>query len=111
MKYNVRLTDEAKQNVHATVSWYAERSEEAADRWYNGFMKLIDSLAADPHRHPVALEDPRFPLELRQVNYGSGRRTTHRILYTIRPDTVVVYAVRHAAQEEWRPEVSPGDAT
>jgi hypothetical protein len=24
MKYDVRLTDEAKQNVRATVSWYAE---------------------------------------------------------------------------------------
>jgi plasmid stabilization system protein ParE len=65
MKYDVRLTDEAKQSVRATVSWYAERSEEAADRWYDGFIKVLDSLADDPHRHPLALESPRFPLGLR----------------------------------------------
>jgi plasmid stabilization system protein ParE len=111
MNYHVQLTDEAKQNVRAIVTWYAEQSEEAADRWYTGFIGVLDSLAENPHRHPLALEDHRIPLELRQVNYGSGRRTTHRILFTIRPDTVVVYAVRHAAQEEWRPEIGPDDAS
>ncbi|MEX0802239.1 MAG: type II toxin-antitoxin system RelE/ParE family toxin [Candidatus Binatia bacterium] len=104
MKYKVRLTDEAKQNVRAIVAWYAERSQVAADRWYNGFVELLDSLAEDPHRHPLALENPRFPIELRQLNYGSGRRITHRIIFAIRQTIVVVYSVRHAAQDEWRPE-------
>jgi plasmid stabilization system protein ParE len=33
MKYDVRLTDEARQNVRDAVDWYAERSHTAADRW------------------------------------------------------------------------------
>jgi plasmid stabilization system protein ParE len=32
MKYEVVLTDEARQNVRAAVAWYAERSQTAADR-------------------------------------------------------------------------------
>jgi len=50
----------------------------------------------------LAREDPRFPIELRQLNYGSGRRTTHRILFAIRSTRVVVYAIRHFAQQDWR---------
>jgi plasmid stabilization system protein ParE len=104
MKYDVLLTDEAKQNVREIVDWYAEHSDEAAERWYDGFLRLLDSLADDPHRYPLALENPRFPMELRQANYGSGRRLTHRIVFAIRQTTAFVYSVRHAAQDEWRPE-------
>jgi plasmid stabilization system protein ParE len=111
MKYHVVLTDEARQNVRAAVEWYAERSQAAADRWYAGFLRSLNSLEENPHRCQLAVENPRFPIELRQLNYGSGRRKTHRIIFTIRPDTVAVHAVRHAAQEEWRPENDLGDAT
>jgi plasmid stabilization system protein ParE len=107
MKYDVRLTDEARQNVRETVDWYAERSEPAADRWYAAFLKLRDSLASDPARYPFAFENSRLPIELRQVNFGSGRKKTHRIIFAIRPNAVIVYAVRHVAQEEWRSEGTP----
>ncbi len=82
-------------------------SEAAADRWYNGFLRLLDLLAEDPHRFPLALENPRFPIASRQVTYGSGRRVSHRIIFAIRQTSVVVYSVRHAAQDEWRPEHPP----
>jgi plasmid stabilization system protein ParE len=108
MKYDVVLTDEARQNVRAAVAWYTERSQIAADRWYAGFLMILRSLAENPQRCPLALESPRFPIELRQHNYGSGRRVTHRIIFAIRPDTVVVHAVRHVAQEEWRPDTELG---
>jgi len=104
MKYEVQLTDEARQNARAVVAWYAERSQSAADAWYNGFLDALASLQQNPARCPPAHENPRFPIDLRQLNYGSGRRLTHRILFTIRPDTVVIYAVRHVAQQDWRPE-------
>jgi hypothetical protein len=68
-------------------------------------------LAKNPYRCSLALENPRFPIELRQLNYGSGRRKTHRIIFAIRPDTVVVHAVRHVAQEDWRPETDLGETS
>ena len=104
MKYDVRLTDEAKQNVRDAFAWYAERSQAAADQWYAGFLKLLESLAIEPHRHPIAMENSRFPIELRRANYGSGRRLTHRIIFAIREKAVVVYSVRHVSQDEWRPD-------
>jgi hypothetical protein len=47
------------------------------------------------------------PIELRQLNYGSGRKITHRIIFAIRPTRVVVYAVRHVAQRDWEPGERP----
>jgi plasmid stabilization system protein ParE len=59
MKYEVVLTDEARQNVRAAVAWYAQRSPPAADRWYSGFLQALESLAEDPQRCPLARENPR----------------------------------------------------
>jgi plasmid stabilization system protein ParE len=109
MKYDVVLTDEAKQNVRAAVAWYAERSQSAADHWYSNLQKTLDTLKSDPHRCPIADENERVPVEMRQLNYGSGRKTTHRIIFAIRPSTVVVYAVRHVAQQVWRPDTDVHD--
>ena len=104
MKYQVVLTAEADRNTRSTLAWYAEQSDSAADRWYNQFVKALATLAQNPERFALARENPRFPIELRQLNFGGGRRTTHRILYAIRPNTVVIYAVRHVAQQDWRPD-------
>ena len=107
MKYEIVLTDEADRNVRSIVAWYAERSPAAADRWYDEFAKSIFSLTENPERYTFARENRRFPIELRQLNFGSGRRTTHRIIYAIRPAAVVIYAVRHVAQQDWRPDDEP----
>lgn len=53
---------------------------------------------------PLANENAQFPIELRQLNCGSGRKTTHRIIFAIRSAHVVVYAIRHVAQLDWEPD-------
>ena len=104
MKYEVILTNEADENVRAAVGWYADRSQEAADRWYFGLLDAFKSLEQNPERCPKSNESSRFPIELKQLLYGSGRRTTHRIIFTIRPKLVVIYAVRHVAQSDLNPD-------
>jgi hypothetical protein len=47
----------------------------------------------------LAPENERFPYEVRQLNFGIGRKPTHRIVYTIRPREVVILRVRHLAQQ------------
>ena len=103
MKYEVVLTTEAQQNARAAYDWYAERSQEAAEKWHAGLLDSLATLETDPQRCTLANENSRFPIELRQLLYGSGHRITHRIVYAIRPAKVVVYAIRHVAQGDWRP--------
>jgi plasmid stabilization system protein ParE len=101
MNYEVVLTLEADRNARSIIAWYTERSQAAADRWYNEFSAAIASLGRSPEQYAVARENSRFPIELRQLNFGGGRRITHRILYTIRPGAVVI------AQQDWRPDDDP----
>jgi plasmid stabilization system protein ParE len=108
MQFDVKLTTRAEREYREGYEWYADRSPSAAEKWFIGIEAALDSLKRNPERCPLADENSQFPIELRQLHYGSGRRTTHRIIFAIRPGTVVVYAVRHVAQEEWRPENDAG---
>jgi plasmid stabilization system protein ParE len=36
--------------------------------------------------------------------YGLGRRSSHRAIYAIRDEQVLILAIRHAAQQDIQPE-------
>jgi hypothetical protein len=55
-------------------------------------------------RYPLARENDQFPYEVRVMNYGVGSRPTHRALYTIRPNAVVVLSIRSVAQQDVSPD-------
>lgn len=103
MKYEVLLTGEADQDLRIAYEWYLARSPDAAQRWYDGIMRAVASLERDPQRCALANENERTPVELRQLNYGSGRKITHRVIFAVRPKHVVVYAIRHTSQRDWEP--------
>lgn len=56
------------------------------------------SLEQDPARRPLAPENDHFPYELRQLNYGLGSQATHRAVFTIRDNVVLILRIRHLAQ-------------
>ena len=105
MSLNVILEPRAENDLHDAAAWWAEhRSAEQAQRWYEGFVQALDSLGENPGRWPLARENAKFPYELRELHYGLGSRPTHRAVFTIRADAVVVLTIRHAAQQEIVPE-------
>lgn len=65
----------------------------------------IQSLAEGAERFPLAAESAEFEFPLRQMTFGISRRPTHRVLYSLQDDRVLVYAVRHLAQDD----LTPGD--
>jgi plasmid stabilization system protein ParE len=98
--YEVILTDRALVELDQAHKWWSEnRSPQQADRWYIGFVKKLLTLEYNPERYPLATENSFFPHEIRQFNYGLGVKLTHRALFTIRPDTVIVLRIRHLAQK------------
>jgi plasmid stabilization system protein ParE len=106
MSLPVILQREAEDQIVASARWWAEhRSVEQSERWFVGIIKAIDSLDKKASQYPLARENEHFPYELRQMNFGLGNRSTHRVLFAIRPDSVSVLTVRHAAQDE----ITPGD--
>ena len=91
--------------MERAYSWWAEhRSADQAARWYNGFMNRLLTLESNPARCPLAPENDSFPFEVHNLLYGLSNKPTHRALFTIRPDMVYVFAIRHAAQQPITPD-------
>ena len=97
---DVLITDCAQGELDGAHDWWAEhRSAEQANRWYCGFLEELKSLTNDAERFPLAAESRLFPYDVRQLNYGLGNKPTHRALFTIRHEQVVILRVRHLAQK------------
>ena len=105
MSYTVVILPEAEDIALRTAKWWAEnRSSEQAQCWFHGIYDAFDTLEQHPERCPLARENSLLPIELRELHYGLGDRPTHRIIFTVRPDSVVILTIRHTSQMDIRPE-------
>ena len=100
MKREVFLTKTAKQQMNAAADWYAEQNPSVAATWFNGLLARVNSVDDNPLQYALARESEFLPVELRQMLYGSGKRTTHRILFVIREQTIVIYQIRHVGMRD-----------
>jgi plasmid stabilization system protein ParE len=97
MTYRVRIAEKAWNEIEQAYEWLAWRSPTAAERWKEGLLEVIDSLAHSPERCPRAAESAVFGTKLRELRYGKRQRA-YRIVFQIRGRTVYVLRVRHAAR-------------
>ena len=105
MSYAVVILPEAEEAILSTALWWEKnRSPSQAERWFHGVYDAIDTLEESPRRCSLARESGVFPIELRELHYGLGAQRTHRIIFTIRPETVVVLTLRHTSQTDLQPE-------
>jgi len=101
MNYQIDVTDRAAEALESAARWWPEhRSLAQAEQWYDGFVKAILTLDQAPERCPLARESHKFPFEVRQLVYGLGRKRTHRAVFTIHEETVIVLTIRHLAQRD-----------
>ncbi len=95
----VRLTERAEQDINRNADWWEEhRSKDQADRWYLGIFKAMQSLSNLPTRCGMAPEAGALDRPIRQLLFGLSRQLTHRVLFTIDGNNVVIYRVLHTAQ-------------
>jgi plasmid stabilization system protein ParE len=105
MMRSVILTARAERELEESARWWANhRSAEQAARWLAGFQRLLATLSARASGCVLAAESSDFRYELREIHYGAGPRPTHRAVFTIVESLVIVLTVRHAAQDQLKPE-------
>lgn len=98
---SVVITGPAKRDVEEAREWWAEnRTAEQAARWYLAAFATMELLATFSGRFPLARERSLQQRDVRQVTFGLGRRPSHRILYAVRGEHVVVYRVRSGWQAD-----------
>lgn len=105
MSRRVVITEQTEREIQLAFNWWAEhRSRRQAETWYAGLTKAIAGLSENPERHGRSRESNRFAYEIRDLLFGIGRRPTHRAVFTIRGEEVVVLTVRHVARQELSPD-------
>lgn len=102
MTFRVLVTPRAQTKLAEIAGWYRTRSgaEEVAEQWLQNFQSAADGLRQHPDRHPEIRERVRLKVPVREVLFGGGKKLTHRILFQIEAEQVVILTVRHAAQSD-----------
>lgn len=104
MSYLIEITDKAMTDADEAYARIAAHSPRNAVLWYQKLFQHIDTLATLPLRCPLALENDKFPEEIRELLSGK-RNSKYRIIFTIRnKSTVVVLHIYHGARKELEPE-------
>jgi len=99
--HRVTILPRAKRQLLEQAFWWSEnRSTEQAFRWLDGFEQALASLADRPDRCAVARESDAFDVVIRELHYGLRGKATHRAVFEIRKDEVIVHSVRHSAQRD-----------
>jgi len=100
MTFRIRYTARARRDIHAAVKWWAEnRSRDQAERWFNGIHSAIASLVEDPGRFPLSPETDLLETDIRELHFGVRRKPTHRVVFTVQGDSVIILRVRHHGQQ------------
>jgi plasmid stabilization system protein ParE len=101
VSYHVVIVPWAKQQLLEQALWWSEhRSVEQADAWLNGFERKLASLSDGPEKHPKARESQELARNLHEIYFGLGRKKTHRAVFEIRDQYVIVHSIRHLAQDD-----------
>jgi plasmid stabilization system protein ParE len=96
----VVISAPATRDIEAAYDWWrTNRSEEQAHRWYCAIYTAIQSFRQMPERYSFATESDLLSQGIRQLLFGMGRSVTHRIVFAIDDNTVIVLRVRHSSQD------------
>ena len=94
MRFDVRLTEEATENVREIRDWLADRSIDGAFNWLDAFEDARRRLSESAGSFGRAPEDDWFEEELKQHMFQTQHGNRYRIVYLIRGSTVYIMAVR-----------------
>jgi plasmid stabilization system protein ParE len=105
MTRSVVITVQAEREMQSAFNWWTEhRSKRQADRWFSGLAKAIAELSENAEIYGESRESHQFAYQIRDLLFGLGRRPTHRAVFTIRDEEVVVLTIRHIAQRDISPD-------
>ena len=117
MAYRVDISPSALQDAEDAYLWVKYHAPEKAGEWYEGLLQAIFKLEKSPRHCPLAPESEDLGREIRQLLYGSRRRS-YRILFGFGEDqktgekVVRIFRIRHSSRRRITAdeikEVEPG---
>ncbi len=99
--FKIQITESAELDMQATYEWWREnRSNEQAESWLNAIYPAIETLKEMPRRCTPLIGDGFPRVEIRQLLFGIGKRPTHRIVFEIDQESIIILRVRHLSQQD-----------
>ncbi len=99
--FEVSISDRADADIQNAFEWWGDNYDrDQAKRWYFEILKAISSLSKMPRRCVVVRGTARFGREVHQLLFGMSSKPTHRILFGIDGNQVVVFRVRGIRQRD-----------
>jgi plasmid stabilization system protein ParE len=100
MTFDVHISDLAESDIDSAYRWCRDnRSSDQANRWFHQIHEAVETLSKMPFRCPRCDDTKLSDAEIRQLLFGIGRRPTHRIVFEIDEDKVIILRVRQVAQK------------
>ena len=99
MTYQVRVHRIARLDLRDAYEWAHERAPSTVDRWFDRFREAIRSLELHPERCPLAAENRKVSLEVRELHFGR-RPNVFRVIFHIDGNDVRVLRIRRAQRRQ-----------
>mgnify|MGYP003336232294 FL=1 len=109
MAFRVEIEPQAFEDLDAIAEYTKNRSSFGiAEKWFNGIIDSIGSLAETPARCPIAPESEDLQAEIRLLLHGRKNRA-YKIYFAIQHETtssgvVRIFHVRHWARRTLSPD-------
>ena len=98
MSFEIVIKPKAKSDIRKEESYLVrERDVRAVRKWQSQVLRFRTQLAIDPHRYPQADEAEELGLDLRELIICGRRGTSHRVLFNVVANSVIVQRIRQAA--------------
>lgn len=108
MAFQVLVLRRAEEDMRAAADWIAQHSAQSADRWFNGLVDALSSLADNPERCGFAPENESSNYQLWQLIYRPRTGRTFRAIFVVVGNQVRVLRIRGAGQDLLAPDELPG---
>ena len=99
MKFQVKISQRAKQDTHDIQTWIKGRSLTGAAAWLAALEKSISHLSEFADANATAPEADDLGIDLKQQLFKTRRGNSYRLLFVIRAETVLILAVRGMGQD------------
>lgn len=93
MTYQVRVHRLARLDLRDAYEWTHQRAPNTVDRWFDRFREAIGSLESHPERCPLAAENAKVSMEVREMHFGR-RPNVFRVIFHIDGNCVRVLRIR-----------------
>ncbi len=101
MAFRVVVSPRARIKLLEIATWWGEhRSGEQAALWLDGWRQVWQKLSESPDGFPLIPEHEHLGIDARHFLYWLGRKKTHRAVFTVFENTVIVHTIRHLAQDD-----------